>query len=145
MEAAPPSRSRFSMTALSQFGSGRAMALEAQGADVFEIAFAAAFHHGNNMIGIPKGISVTGAQSPIEKGFQPSRAPKSFQLPFCMQAIDSATGADPAVAFQYFFANIAGVAAQAPFFHAPRRTKRHAAFGNLQTAPTAQIAAIEIL
>src|SRR5271170_5068251 len=116
--------------ALSQFGGGRAMALEAQRTDVLEIAFTAAFHYGDNMIGIPKGASVPGAQSPIQSSFQPSRAPKAFQLPFCMQAIDSATGAHAAVAFQYFFANIPWVATNAPFFHAPRRAKRHAPFGN---------------
>src|SRR5580658_6011377 len=59
-----------------------------------------------------------------------------------MQAIDAAAGADAAVALQYFFANIAWVAAHTPFFHAPCRTKRHAAFGNFQVAPAAQIAAI---
>ncbi len=121
------------------------MAFQAQGADVFEIALAAAFHHGNNMIGVPKGLSGTGAQSPIERSFQPRRAPQALQLPLCMQAIDAATGADAAVAFQHFFANIARIAAQAPFFHAPRRAKRRAALGNFQIAPAAQIAAIGTL
>src|ERR1700728_594498 len=63
-------------------------------------------------------------------------------MPFCMQAIDAATSADAAVALQYFFANIARVAAHAPFFHAPCRTKGHAAFGHFEIAPTTQIAAI---
>src|SRR5665213_771005 len=62
-----------------------------------------------------------------------------------MQAVDAATGSDAAVAFQHLLANVAWVTAQAPFFHAPRRTKRHAAFGNLQIAPTAQIAPLRPL
>jgi len=59
-----------------------------------------------------------------------------------MQAIDTATGANAAVAFQYFFANIAWIAPYAPFFHTPGRTKGQAALGHFQVAPTAQIAAI---
>ena len=118
------------------------MALQAQGADVLEIAFAAAFHHRNDMVGIPKAFPGAGAESPIEKSFQPRRAAQAFQLPLCMQAIDAATGADAAIAFQYLFAKIARVGAQAPFLHAPSRTKRHAALGNFQIAPAAEIAAI---
>lgn len=113
------------------------MALQTQSADVFEIALASALHHGHDMIGIPKGFSGTGAQSPMEKCFQPSGTSQAFQGAFCMQAIDAAAGADSPVASQYFFTNIARIAAYAPFFHAPVRTKGHAAFGNLQITPTA--------
>ena len=62
-----------------------------------------------------------------------------------MQAIDTAIGADSTIAFQNLFADVPRVAAQAPFFHAPRGAKRRAAFGNLQVAPTAEITAVQSL
>jgi len=121
------------------------MALQAQGADVFEIAFAAAFHYWNNMIGVPKGLSGACAQPPIEKGFQLRRAAQTFQLPLCLQTIDAANGADAAIALQYFFANVPRVTAQSPLFDAPSRTKRHPALGDFQIAPAAQILSIRSL
>lgn len=121
------------------------MALQAQGADVLEVAFTPAFHHGNNVIGIPKRHSGTGAEAPVEQSLQPCCAAQAFQLPPGEQAIDTATGADAAIALQYFFAKVAGVAAQTPFFHAPGGTKRRTALGNLQIAPAAEIAAIGAL
>ena len=121
------------------------MALQAQGADVLEVAFTPAFHHGNNVIGIPKRHSGTGAEAPVEQSLQPCCAAQAFQLPPGEQAIDTATGADAAIALQYFFAKVAGVAAQTPFFHAPGGTKRRTALGNLQIAPTAQAAAVGTL
>jgi hypothetical protein len=119
------------------------MALQAQGSDVMQVAFASAFYHGNNVIGVPERLSRTGA--PLQKSFEPGRAPQTLQLPFGSQTIDTATGAHAAIAFQYLFTDIARVAPQAPFFDAPRRTKRVAALGNLQIAPTAQAAAVGAL
>jgi hypothetical protein len=118
------------------------MALQAQSADVLEVAFTSALHYGNNVIGIPKRLSGTGAEAPVEQSLQPCGAAQAFQLPPGEQAIDAATGTDAAIALQYFFAKVARVAAQTPFFHAPSRTKRRTALGNLQIAPAAEIAAI---
>ena len=98
------------------------------------------------MIGVPKGLPDkcprTGVEAPFEKSFQAGRAAKTFQLAFCLQAIDTATGADAAVALQDFFANITGIAAEPPFFYTPRRAKCPAALGNFQIAPTAEVAAM---
>ena len=119
------------------------MALQTQGSDVLQVAFPSTFYHRNNVISVPERLSRTHA--PLDKSFQSSRAPQTLQLAFGIQTIYTATSAHPAIAFQNLFTNIARVAAQAPFFDAPRRTKRLAALGYLQIAPTAQGAAVGTL
>jgi hypothetical protein len=88
--------------------------LQAQRANVFEIALASPFHHRNNMIGVPEGFSGASAspcaESPSQKSFQPRGAAKTFQLPFCMQAVDSTTGANGTITLENLFAKIARVA-----------------------------------
>lgn len=121
------------------------MAFETQRPDVLEIAFAATFDDGHDMIGVPKAVSGTGAQPPFKESFQPRGAAKTFDLPFCMQAVEPATDADTAIAFQNPLANIGRIATQTPLFHAPIRTKSQAALGNFEIAPTAKIAAIRAL
>jgi hypothetical protein len=126
-----------------EFRSGGAMTLQTQGADVLKIAFAPAFNDGYNVIGVPQSFSR--ALPPTERSFQASGAAETFELPLGLQAIDPATGANAAIAFQDSLANVAWIAAEPPFFHAPGGTKRHAAFRDLQIAPTAQIAAVRPL
>ena len=58
------------------------------------------------------------------------------------QAIHAARGADSAIAFQDFFAQIAGIGSETPLLHAPIRAKREAAFGHFQIAPAAQAAPV---
>lgn len=69
-----------------EFGGSGAMALQAKGADVFQIAFAAAFDHRQDVIGVPQafaaGFSGSAANSPIEIGLESRRAPQTAQLPF---------------------------------------------------------------
>ena len=95
------------------------MTLQAQGTDVFEIALAAAFYHGNDMVGVPEAFSRSGPQPPIERSFQARGATQSLEPAFGVQTINAAGGANPSIAYQYFFAKIARVGAQTPFFHAP--------------------------
>src|SRR5271168_55645 len=99
------------------------MALQTQGSDVLEIAFASAFHHRDDVIGVPQRVSGTGAQAPVQRSLQPGCPAQAFQLPLGLQAIDAAPGANAAVALQNLLANVAGVAPQAPFLHAPGRTE----------------------
>jgi len=87
------------------------MALEAESAEVLEIAFAAAFHHGDDMVGVPEAFPRPGAQAPAEQSFQAGSAAQSFELALGVQAIDAATGANTVVPFEHFFAKIAGIAA----------------------------------
>ena len=54
------------------------MAFQTQRADVFEVAFAAAFHHGKDVIGVPQAFARTGPQSPFQKSFQPSGASQTL-------------------------------------------------------------------
>jgi len=54
------------------------MAFQTQRANILQIAFAAAFHHGNDVVGVPQAFARAGAQSPIEKSFQPSSASQTL-------------------------------------------------------------------
>jgi hypothetical protein len=118
------------------------MALQAQRADVFEIALAASFHHWNDVVGIPEAFSRSVPQPPIQESFQARGAAQTFELAFGVQAIDAAGGANPVIAYQYFFAKIAWIGAQTPFLHAPSRAKRETSLGDFQAAPAAEMAAI---
>ena len=50
----------------SQFRRGGAVAFQAQRADVFQVALAAAFHHRDDVVGIPEAFSQTLLESPFE-------------------------------------------------------------------------------
>ena len=118
------------------------MTLQTQGADVLEVALASAFHHRNDMIGVPESFPRARTQAPVEKGLQAAGTAQAFQLLLCVQAIDATKSANSTISFQYFVAQVPRIGAQAPFFHAPFRTKGVAAFRHLQIAPAAKIAAI---
>lgn len=107
-----------------------------------EVAFAPAFDHGNDVIGVPEAFACAGAQTPLEQSFQPRHAAQPPELAFGMEAIDAASGAYAAIAFENFFTKVAGIAAQAPLLHAPLRTEGHAAFGDFEIAPAAKIPAV---
>ncbi len=102
----------------------RAMALQAKRADVCQIALAAAFHHGNDVIGIPKTFPrVRGAQSPIEQGFQPGSAAQALQLPLGMPGNRCRNRRRCRGRAPDLFAKIARIGAQTPFLHAPVRAE----------------------
>src|SRR5579862_5528192 len=113
------------------------MALQAESADVCEIAFASAFDDGNDMVSVPEGFSEAAAQAPVEEGFQACGAAQALDAAFGFEAVDAALSANAAVALQDFFAEIAGIAAQPPFFHAPIGAKGPAAGGDLEITPAA--------
>ncbi len=126
-----------SAAALAESRGGLAMALQAKSADVGQIAFASALHNRDDVIGVPQAFPSPWAQTPCEQRLELRRSAQPLQLPFGTEAIDTADGADAAVALQHFFAEIAGVGAQAPFFHALGGAKGRAAFGHLKIAPAA--------
>ena len=105
------------------------MALQAQRAEVFEITLASAFHHRNDMVGIPKAFSGSGPEPPVERSFQARGSAQSFELALGVQAIDAATRTNTTVALQDLFAKIAWIGAQTPFLHAPSRAKRDTSLG----------------
>ena len=95
------------------------------------------------MVGVPEALPGAAADAPVETGFQTRGATQAFELPLGLQTIDRADGANPAIAFQYFFTQVAGIGSQPPFLHAPSRTERNAAsFRNFQIAPAAKMTSI---
>jgi len=120
------------------------MAFQAEGPDVFQIAFSAAFDYRYDMVGVPQTFSA--GRSETEPPFQPSlqtgSATQSLHMAPGRQAIDAAVSADTVIACHYFFADISWVGTQAPFLNAPGRAESDAALRYFQIAPPAQIAAV---
>ena len=112
------------------------MALQAERAHIGEVAFAAAFDDGDDVIGIPE---------------MPAEAPFSFELPAGFEiefafiaaerfGVDAALGADAAVARENLLTKIAGVGPQPPFVDAGGTTEGEPAAGNFRAAAAAEAA-----
>jgi hypothetical protein len=118
------------------------MTLEAKRADVREVAFAATFGYRNDVVGIPQAFAKAGTDAPFGARTGTGNSAHSFEMMPCGDAIDTADGANTAIALQDFLAEMTGVGAELPFLDAPIRAKREAAFGYFQIAVAAQIAAV---
>jgi hypothetical protein len=113
-----------------------AVAFEAEGAHVGEVAFAAAFSDGHDVIGIPE----IAARAPFFFELAPG-SEIEFALiaaePFC---VDAALGTAAVVASEDLLAQIAGVRAKPPFVDAGGAAKGKAAAGDQDAAAAAQAA-----
>jgi hypothetical protein len=117
------------------------MAEEAERSHVREVALAAAFRHGHDVVCIPKRLPAAFAQSP---GFQKlaARSVVEFaEIAAQGYGIGGALGADAAVAREDLFAEIAGVGAQLPFMDAGLGAKGPAALWYFDAAPSTKSAA----
>jgi hypothetical protein len=114
--------------------------LQAKRAHIGQIAFAPAFGHRDDVIGIPESFS--SLKSPLGVCFRACRSAKPLDVPQLRNAVEAAYCADAAVAFEDTFAEVARVAAQSPFFDAPIRTERQAAQRHFQIAPAAEASAV---
>lgn len=116
-------------------GSG-AVAPEAERAHIGEVAFAAAFHDGHDVIGIPE----VPAAAPFF--FEPaagSVVELSFVLAECL-SIQAALGANAAVAGEDLFSQVGGIGAQLPRVDAGGAAKCESAAGDFGGAPAARAA-----
>jgi hypothetical protein len=130
------STNRFKDATLVQGGGGGAVAVEAQGAHVGEIAFAAAFRDRQDVIGIPEMT----APAPL---FFKLAAGVEIELAFVFAqtfGIETALRADAVVASEDLFAQIARVGAQFPFVDADGAAKGETAARDFATAPPARTA-----
>jgi hypothetical protein len=118
------------------------VAEQAQGADVLQIAFAAALYHRHDVIRIPKRSSANPLQPPTREQLLPLRPARPLQVEISGAAIDPANRADALITGKYLIAQIAGVRAKTPFMNAPIRAEREPARRDLEVAPAAQSAAI---
>lgn len=80
------------------------MANQAQRADIIEIALATAFRHGKNVIGIPKTLAHSFAESPMLHKDQAAVAARALQLPMFPDRIQAAVSAHAPVTLQNLFA-----------------------------------------
>ena len=121
------------------------MANQAERADVGQIACAAAFHHRNDVVGIPQRPAVDRLQTPMLQQPNLCRSATAFQRDICGHGIDATQSANPFISRERFLTKEAGIGAESPLFHAEIRAEGEAAFGHFELTPTAQIAAFRSL
>jgi len=117
-----------------------AVTFEAECAHVGEVAFAAAFGNGDDVIGIPESFSA--AEIPGGEGAGARGTTKALDVMKLGGAIEGAGGADAAVALKDAVAEMSGIAAQLPLLDAPCGTEGEAAGWNFELAPAAEAAAV---
>jgi hypothetical protein len=90
------------------------VALQAEGADVGEAAFAAAFGHGDNVVGVPEMT----AAAPLLFELPARRVVQLALIAAEGFGIGAARGANSAVSLKDLGAQVGGVRAQFPFMNA---------------------------
>jgi hypothetical protein len=115
------------------------MAEETEGAEVVEVALAAAFGYGTDVVGVPEGAAGGDGLHSVEvQAGGSGGATGSFEGVVSGDGVDVAAGADAAVAGEDLVAEVAGVGAETPLVDAVVGTEGAAAFGyDLEVAPTA--------
>jgi len=106
------------------------MAFQAERTQIVDVALAAAFDHGNDVIGVPQALSRPGFQAPIGKrplAAFPGQAAHAVELG---DAVDAAEGAYAPVAFEHMLAQVTRIGAKFPFVYAEIRAKGSAPGGH---------------
>ena len=116
------------------------MALQAESAHVAEVAFAAAFDDRDDVVGIPERFAAF--ESPSGDGFLARATTETANVGVLGHAICSAFGADPFIAFEDAVAQMTGITAKTPFFHAEGGAEGLTASGDFELAPTAEATAV---
>jgi hypothetical protein len=126
--------------ALAKLGSGFAVAEQAEGAEVVEVALAAAFGDGADMVSIPKGAAGGDGLHAVEpQTGDAGRTFGPFEGVIRGDSVDAAGRAMALVAGKDLVAKIAGVGAEPPLVDAIVATEGAAAFDeDLKVAPAAQ-------
>jgi hypothetical protein len=92
-----------SLNAFSQCDGLSAMTAQAQGADVGQVAFAAAMNHRQDVVGVPQGFARAASKSPVLKKHYTASSSRETDFPGGGDGVDSANGTDAAVALKHFF------------------------------------------
>src|SRR5271157_285820 len=109
------------------------MAHEAEGAHVGKVALAAAFHDGDNVVGVPQVMAAAPVLFELSTG-----GPVEFALGLPQGfGVEAALRADAAIAREDPLAEIAGVGAQLPLIDAGVAAKGAATLGDRGAAPAA--------
>lgn len=119
-----------------------AMAEQAQGPQIFEIALTSALDDGHDVVRVPETFSRHSFEAPSFQQLQPQDPSRTAKFRVGSLRIGAADGADAVITLEDFLAKIAGVGAKTPFMHAPIRAEGEPAGRNFQIAPPAQGSAV---
>jgi hypothetical protein len=127
-----------------ELGGGFAVAEEAEGPEVVEVALASAFGHGADVVGVPEAAAGgDGLHSVETEACDAGGATGSFESVVGGDGVDMADGADAAVAGEDLVAEVAWVGAETPLMDAVVAAEGAAASGeDLQFAPSAERQAV---
>jgi hypothetical protein len=114
------------------------MALQAQRADIGQVAFAATLRNGRDVVCIPQAGSPQILQAQIAKHAYSSRCREPLNAAPFRHRVHSTGCADPFVAFKHLVAEVSRIGAQPPFVNAPIRAKGPPTGWHLEAAPSAQ-------
>lgn len=130
--------------ALTELRCGFAMAGDAEGAEIVEIALAASFCDWKNVVSVPQRTAAGNGFHAIEGQSGRARfAAGALERGEDGDGIGLAGGADAAVAGEDLIAKIAGIGTQAPLMHAEVGAEGTPAFSeDLQFAPAAERATV---
>ena len=117
-----------------------AMAEQAEGTNIIEIALPAALSDRNDMVGIPKTATTGDGLHAIEaKAGSANSASCAFQGRVRSHGIDSACGAPTPVASEHLITKVSGIGSEAPLVHAIVAAEGSAALrNNLKITPAAE-------
>lgn len=118
------------------------MTAKTQGANVRQVALAAAFDDGDDVIGIPEGLARAGPEAPVSEKRGARCSAGEAKLAGGGDGIGTAVGTNTAIAFENSLAEIGGLGAQLPLVNAELGAEGEAAFGDFERAPSAKTAAV---
>ena len=121
-------------------GGGFAVTEEAEGAEVVEVALAAALGYGADVVGVPEAAAGGDGLHAVEaKAGGAGWASGSLEGVVGGDGVDGADGADASVAGEDLVTEVAGVGAEAPLVDAVVAAEGAAALGeDLELAPAAE-------
>ena len=88
---------------------GHPMAAQAERTQIGEVALAAAFDDGDDVVGLPEGAAGVTGEVPVVEQALAGGAAGAFQDALRDERVDAAAFADAAVAFEDLVAEVAGV------------------------------------
>jgi hypothetical protein len=126
--------------ALAELGGGLAVAGDAEGAEVVEVALAAAFDDGEDVVGVPEGASAgDGFHAVKGEAGDAGFAAGAFEGGVDGGGVGAAELADAVVAGEDLVAEVAGVGAETPLVDTEVGAEGTAAFGeDFELAPAAE-------
>jgi len=136
------SRTTHNAKAFSQRGSGDAVATQTQGADVGQVAFAAALDDRQDVVGIPERFARSSAKAPMPEQRRAAGSARKAELSGGAHRVQSAIGADTPIALEYLFSKVCGLCSEFPLVDTKSRTEGVSPAWNLKGAPATKAAAI---